>query len=282
MFSISSFSSNLYKHLFSFICLLFFHLFQFFSNFFRYSSSNFLSSYLYNSFAIYFPGNSLLLNLSALGFNFIFYFCSTLSCLLTSASSLPLNSSTKSFMYPKSFFFSHVSCSAVNPFHCTKYLFTPLIFLLFNILSISYSSFSSTFTGFSSSFLCLPTCSLYHTIQLIFTTGWILIKVGSCNLTVLVDTTFSIVYGLIYQSTSFLAGFSLNTKSLVLNNTLFSFFQTLLSFLPLSTCLFISSCTFFKAAPTSSYTFFILSTNSVAFSNFSFFLISPPILSFLL
>ena len=156
------------------------------------------------------------------------------------------------------------------------------LYLVVATRSISYFSFPSTFTGFPSSFLCSPTCSLYYTIRLTFTTGWILIEVGSRNLTILVDTIFSIVYGLTYQSTSFLAGLSLNTKSLVLNNTLFFFFQTSLSFLPLSTCLFISSCTFFKAAPTSSYTFFILSTNSVAFSNFSFFLISPPILSFLL
>ena len=141
---------------------------------------------------------------------------------------------------------------------------------------------SSTSIGFPSSFFCPPTCSLYYTIQLTFTTRWILIMVGSHNLTTLVDTTSSIVYDPIYQSTNFLTSLSLNTKSLVLNNTLSPFFQSSVSFLFLSAYLFISFCAFFNAAPASSYTFFILSTNSITFSTFPLFLISSPILSSLL
>ena len=134
----------------------------------------------------------------------------------------------------------------------------------------------SIFIGFLFSFFCPSTCFLYRTIQLMFTTGWILIEVGSHNLTALVDTTSSIVYGPTYQSTSFLASLSLNTKSLVLNNTLSPFFYSLVSFLLLFACLFISSYIFFSTAPASSCTFFILSTNSIAFSTFPLFLILPP------
>jgi len=142
-----------------------------------------------------------------------------------------------------------MSCSAINPFHRTKYLSTPLIFLLFNIFSTSHSSTPSTSIGFPFSFFCLSTCSLYHTIQLILITGWILIEVGSHNLTALVDTTSLIVYRPIYQSTNFLAGHSLNTKSFILRITLSPLFQSSVSFLPLSAYLFISSCAFFNAAP---------------------------------
>ena len=46
------------------------------------------------------------------------------------------------------------------------------------------------------------------------------ITVGSCSLTILVDTTSSIIYSPTYQSTSFFAGLFLNTKSFVLNITL--------------------------------------------------------------
>ena len=112
-----------------------------------------------------------------------------------------------------------------------------------------------------------------------FTTRWILIKVGSHNLTTLVDITSSMVYGPTYWSTSFFAGLSFNTKSFILSITLSPFFYSSLFFLLLSTCLFISSCAFFNTAPASSYTFFILSTNSIAFSTFPFFLISTPILN---
>ena len=172
-----------------------------------------------------------------------------------------------------------VVITTVNLFHCTKYLSTPLIFLLFNIFYTSHFFTPSTLIGSASFFFYPYTCSLYCTIQLMFTTGWILIEVGSCNLTALVDITFSIIYEPTYQSTSFLASFSLNTRSFVLNITLSSFFHSSVSLLLLFICLFISFYTFLNATPTSSYIFFILSTNSIAFSTFSFFLISPPILN---
>ena len=90
-----------------------FYLFQFFSNFFRYSFLNLLLSHLYNILTIYFPGNSpLLKTFSSTTFNF--------SCLLTFALILSSNSSTNSFAFSKSFFFSQLSCSAVNLFHHTK------------------------------------------------------------------------------------------------------------------------------------------------------------------
>ena len=135
--------------------------------------------------------------------------------------------------------------------------------------------------GILKDFFWFFTCSLYYTFWLIFTTRWIFIKVGSCNLTALVNITFSIVYRPTYQSTNFLAGHSLNTKSFILSITLSPFFQSSVFFLLLSPCLFIFSCVFFSATPASSCIFFILSTNSIAFSTSSFFLIFPPILSFL-
>ena len=146
-----------------------FYLCQFFSNFLKYSSSNFLSSQPYSNFAIYFPGSSLLLYFSALGFFFISFLTFTFSCYLTSTFNLPLNSSTNSFTFSKFFSFSQVSFSTINPFQHTKYLFTPCIFFLFNIFSISHSSASSTSIGFPSYFFCSFTCSLYRTTQLIFT-----------------------------------------------------------------------------------------------------------------
>ena len=153
-------------------------------------------------------------------------------------------------------------------------------------LSLTLCTFSVTVSVaglfLTSFFFCPSTYSLYHTTWLIFTTRWILIEVGSCSLTALVNTTSSIIYGPTYQFTSFFTGLSLNTKSFVLNITLSSFFHSSTSFPPLSTCHFISSCAFLNAAPASSYTFFILSANSIAFSTFPFFLISAPILNSLL
>ena len=140
---------------------------------------------------MYFPGSSpLLKSLSSVIFIF--------SCLLTSIFILPSNSSNTSLTFPKSSLFYHISLSAINPFQHTRYLSIPLIFLLFNIFSTSYSLTPSTSIGFPSFFFCPPTCSLYHTIQLTFTTGWILIKIGSRNLTALVNTTSSIVYSPTY------------------------------------------------------------------------------------
>ena len=134
-----------------------FHFCQFLSNFLKYSSSNFSLFYPYSIFAINFPGN----------FSFLKSFASaisSLSCLLTSAFILSSNSSNTSLAFPRSFFLSQVSYSTVNPFYRTRYLSTPLIFLLFNIFSISHSSTPSISIGFPSSFFCPSTCSLYHTI----------------------------------------------------------------------------------------------------------------------
>ena len=104
-------------------------------------------------FAIYFPGSSPLLNsFSSTQSNF--------SCCLTFALNFPLNSSTASFVFSKSFSFFQMFNSAVNLFHYTKYFITSLIFLLFSIFSTSYSLTFSTSTSFTSSIFCLSTCSL--------------------------------------------------------------------------------------------------------------------------
>ena len=59
-----------------------FYFCQFLSNFFKYLSSNFLSSYLYNIFVIYFLSNSSLLkSLSSTIFNFSFLLTFILSLL---------------------------------------------------------------------------------------------------------------------------------------------------------------------------------------------------------
>ena len=139
--------------------------------------------------------------------------------------------------------------------HNTKYFMTSPTFCLFNILSTSHSLTSSTSTGFTSSFFCPPTCSLYHTIWLTFTTRWILINIDSHNLTTLVDTTSLIIYGPIYQSTSFLASCSLNTKFFVLNISLSPTFHTLAFFFLLFAYLFIFSCAFINTALVSSCKF---------------------------
>ena len=167
IFSFSSsffLSSILFKYLFSSICLSSFHLFQFFSNFFKYLSSNFLSSHPYNNFIIYFPGNSP--HLKSLSSTISIFFC-----FLTSTFIRPSNSSNVSPAFSRFSLFSYVSFSAVNSFNCTRYLSTPFIFFLFRIFSISYSSVPSTSMGFPSSFLCPFICSLYQTIQLTLTTG---------------------------------------------------------------------------------------------------------------
>ena len=91
-----------------------------------------------------------------------------------------------------------------------------------------------------------------------------------------IETREKKVIQVLQLSTNFFTGLSLNTRSFVLNSILSPFFQSLVSFLPLSACLFILSCALFSAAPASSCILFILSTNSPAFSTFPFFLMSPP------
>ena len=134
-----------------------FHSYQFLSNFLTYVSSNFLSSHLYNIFAIYFPSNSFLLK-------FFSSAVSNFSYLLTSIFILFSNSSNASLAFPKSSLFSYVSCFTINLFYLTKYFSIPLIFLLFKIFFTSYSSTPSTSIGLPSFFFYPPTCSLYCTI----------------------------------------------------------------------------------------------------------------------
>ena len=246
-----------------------FYFCQFLSNFFRYSSSNLLSFHSYNIFAIYFLGNfSLLKSLSSAISNFYIHSPFKLSyhflCIFKFSS-----------LFPE-------SCSIVNSFHCTRYFMTLLIFILFSIFSTFHSLTSSISTSFISSTFCSPTYSLYHTIQLIFTTRWILIEIGSHNLTALVDIILLMKYRLMYQSTSFFASHSLNTKSFILNITLSPFFYSSTSFLLLFACYFIFSCAFLNVASASFYTFFILSANSITFFTFYFLLILATIFNSLL
>ena len=124
-----------------------FYFCQFLSNFLRYSFSNFLLSYLYNSFAIYFSGNSALLkSFSSAQSNF--------SCLLIFVFILPSNSAISSFVFFKFSSFFQLLFSAVNSFYHTKYFVTPLTSLLFKIFSTSHFSTPPTSTGFSFSFFC--------------------------------------------------------------------------------------------------------------------------------
>ena len=129
-----------------------FYLCQFFSNFLKYSSSNFPSFQLYSNFAVYFSSSLLLLYSFAPRFPFTFLPTSIFSCHLTSAFNLSSNSFTNSLAFTKFSSFFHVSCSIINPFHHTRYFSVPLTFHLFNILSMSHSSSSSTFIDLASSF----------------------------------------------------------------------------------------------------------------------------------
>jgi len=69
-------------------------------------------------------------------------------------------------------------------------------FCLLSIFSTFHFSSPSNSTGFGFFTLYLFTDSQYLTTQLIFMTEWILIVVSSFSLTVLVDTTSLMVYGL--------------------------------------------------------------------------------------
>ena len=105
---------------------------------------------------------------------------------------------------------------------------TLLIFILFSIFSTFHSLTPSISTSFISSTFCSPTCSLYHTIQLIFTTRWILIEIGSHNLTALVDIILLMKYRLMYWSTSFFVWIPSLSYSTLLYHL--SFILQLLSF----------------------------------------------------
>ena len=149
---------------------------------------------------------------------FLTSFLFNFSYCLTSAFILSSNLATTFFVFSKFFSFSQVLYSTINFFYYTKYFTTLFTFLL-----------------------CSPTCSLYHTTQLIFITRQILIKVGSCNLTALVETILSMIYRLTYQSANFFAGYSLNTRSFLLSTILSPFFHSSIFFLSLSACCFIFS-----------------------------------------
>ena len=151
-----------------------FHHLQFLSNLPQYSWLYLLSDYLYNFFAVNFPGNSPCQNVP-----------SSHSCHTTSSMSLQYsfsNSLIASFAFSKFSLPSQVSDSAVNPFQRTKYLSFPLTRRLFRILSTSHSSSPLIITGAGCSFFCPSTCPIYHCILLTFTTGCIFTILGSSNL----------------------------------------------------------------------------------------------------
>ena len=146
---------------------------QFLSNLVQYSSLYLLSVHLYNFFAVNFSSKSSLLNIPFSLFCFQIF---SMSCWY----SLP-NSSTTSFVFPRFSISSQVSDSAVNSFHCTKYLSFPLTYCLFSILLTSYSSSPSIITGAGCFFFCPSTCPMYLCILLTFTTGYIFTVLDNCK-----------------------------------------------------------------------------------------------------
>ena len=133
------------------------------------------------------PSRSYSLAINSLGNSWLNSFSSSSSsCHLSSSVSFPYslsNSSTSSFAFPKFTLFSHVSSSAVYPFYHTKNFSFPHTILLFKIFFTSNSSSSSMMTSFGGVFFCLSTCGLYSCTLLTFTTGCILIDLGSSNST---------------------------------------------------------------------------------------------------
>ena len=157
-----------------------FHHLQFLSNLPQYSWLYCLSDYPYSVSTVNFPGNSPCWNVS-----------SSRSYRATSSMSHQYsfsNSSIASFAFSKFSLLSQVSDSAINSFHCTKYLSFPLTFLLFSIRSTFHSSSPLIMTGVGYSFFCSSTCSMYRRILLTFTTGYIFTVLGSSNLTAFDDT----------------------------------------------------------------------------------------------
>ena len=125
-----------------------FYLTQLLSNFFKYSFSNFLLSYLNRILVVYFPSNSLLLNSSASEFNSIsislsFPFSFLFFTHFISSSLISLSKFfTKSIPFSKFYNFSQVSFSVIYFFYLTKYFGFPLTSCLFNIFSTLYFFFS--------------------------------------------------------------------------------------------------------------------------------------------
>ena len=179
---ISSSSSFIVSIVLCSLALAPFHCLQFLSNLAQYSLLYLLSDQPNSFLAVNFPGSSSFLNI----LSFLF-------CLLTSSISCQysfLNSSTTSFVFSRFSIPFQVSDSAVNPFHCTKYLSFPLTCYLFSILSTFHSFSPSIITGAGCSFLCPSTCPTYLCILLMFTTRCILIVLGSSNSTIFTDMIF--------------------------------------------------------------------------------------------
>ena len=158
-----------------------FYCCQFLSSFPQYSLSYHLSVHPNSFFAVNCPGSSFLLNVP---FSLSCCFMSSISLLYSFSYSIAF------FAFSKFSFPSQVSDSAVNPFHHTRYLSFPLIHYLFNILSTSHSSSPSIMTRASCSFFCSLTCPIYLCILLMFTTGCILIVLGSSNSTAFANIIF--------------------------------------------------------------------------------------------
>ena len=162
-----------------------FHHFQFLSSLSQYSLSYCLSDHPDSFFAVNHSGSSPLLNVP-----------SFLSCRLTSSMSCQYSfsySSTASLVFSRFSLPFQISDSAMNLFHCTKYLSFPHICCLFRILFTSYSSSSSITTGAGCSFLCPSTCPTYLCILLTLTTECIFIVLGSSNSTMFDNTIFFIL-----------------------------------------------------------------------------------------
>ena len=159
-----------------------FYLRQFSSNLFQYFCSYFFFPYPYNSFAIYFPSNSLLNT----------FFSSFISYrYVSSSSSLPYSFSssfTRSLVFLRFSLLSQVSSSAVHPFHHTRYLSLPHTCLLFIIFSTSHFFSPSITTGCGISFLCPSTCPVYLHTLLTLTTGCIFTVLGSSNSNAFIET----------------------------------------------------------------------------------------------
>ena len=121
-----------------------FYLCQFLSSFFKYSILNFLLSYPYSIFAIYFPDSSFLLK-------FLFSTWSIFSYLPISALNIFSNFVTVLTTFSESVSFFQVLCSAVKLFQWTKYFIHSYAILLLRIFLTSYSSFLFISTNFGSS-----------------------------------------------------------------------------------------------------------------------------------
>ena len=222
---------------------------------------------------MYLSGNSLLKSFS---FSFFCHHTSSFSFLLYCLS----KSSTVSLAFFKFSLLSHVSSSAVHPFHHTKYFFLPRTHLLFIIFSTSYS-FSSLITmGCGVFFFCPSTWLVYLCTLLTLTTGCIFTVLDSFNSIAFIKTINLTFYSL----TNFSISFSIflptiwYLRSFVLSSTRSPTLYSLTFLLCLSTYFFMSSCTFTSTVFVSPCIFCIFSTNLFTFSNLPIFLCLNPIL----